>query len=82
MMTVLAFNALGRLAPGVSPEQATAEVSALLQGGGIDLRMLGAAGRRGADSRPENAVRVVPLLEEMVGEYRPALLALTVATAL
>ena len=83
VVMMMAFNALGRLAPGVSPEQATAEASTLLQGDGMESRFLGAiAGRRGADSRPENAARVVPLLEEMVGEYRPALLALTVATAL
>ena len=37
----------------------------------------------GEGERPfGNDVRVVPLLEEMVGAYRPALLALTVATAL
>ena len=79
MMLMMAFNALGRLAPGVSPEQAAAEGGTRLSTGG--LRMLAIGGGEG--ERPSgNDVRVVPLLEEMVGAYRPALLALTVATAL
>ena len=83
VVRLLAFSALGRLAAGVSPEQATAEASTLLQGDGVEFRMLPAiAAARGAAGRSENAARVVPLLEEMVGEYRPALLALTVATVL
>ena len=76
VILMMAFSALGRLAPGVSPEQAEAEAGTLLQGGAAGMRMLSVGG--GA----ENGVRVVPLLEEMVGAYRPALLALTVATAL
>ena len=79
MTLMMAFNALGRLAPGVSPEQAAAEAGTRLSTGG--LRMLAIGGGEG--ERPSgNDVRVVPLLEEMVGAYRPALLALTVATAL
>ena len=77
---------LGRLREGVPPERAAVEVGAILQG------MDGAGGRRpgGATGRaPGNALgidarvtRVIPLQEEMVGEYRPALLALAVATLL
>ncbi len=79
MMLMMAFNGLGRLAPGVSPEQAAAEAGTRLSAGG--LRMLSIGGEEG-ERPPGNDVRVVPLLEEMVGAYRPALLALTVATAL
>ena len=76
---------LGRLRPGVSPERAATEVGAILR------RMDGAAAGRsdrdgsgrarrdtpGSDAR---VTRVIPLLEEMVGAYRPALLALAGAT--
>ena len=80
--TILGFTALGRLAPGVSPEQATAEVGTLVQSGpGAALMLRALGGREGADS-PEVRARVVLLLEEMVGEYRPAMLALTTATVL
>ena len=75
---------LGRLREGVSAERAATEVRAILQ------RMDGTAGRRPAGGgsggtsgdTPEMNVRVIPLQEEMVGEYRPALAALTAATAL
>ena len=76
---------LGRLREGVSPEQAAVEVGAILQG--IDE----AGARRPSATRaaPANApdidarvTRVIPLQEEMVGEYRPALLALAGATLL
>ena len=76
MMLMMVFRALGRLAPGVSPGQAAAEAGTLLRSDG--LRMLPAGG----SGRFENDARVVPLLEEMVGGYRPALRALTAATAL
>ena len=76
MMLMMNFSGLGRLAPGVSPEQAAAEASTLLQSAATGFRIVTVGGG------PENDVRVVPLLEEMVGAYRPALLALTVATAL
>ena len=78
---------LGRLREGVSAERAATEISTILK------RMDGAAargpdgngsGRTGGDA-PESDVRVtrvIPLLEEMVGAYRPALLALTGATLL
>ena len=79
MMLTMAFNALGRLAPGVSPEQAAAEADARLSASGLRTLTIGG----GEGERPAgNEVRVVPLLEEMVGAYRPALLALTLATAL
>ena len=74
---------LGRLREGVSAEQAATEVRAILQ------RTDGATGRRpsgdGSGRIGDNAemdVRVIPLQEEMVGEYRPALAALSAATAL
>ena len=78
---------LGRLREGVSAERAATEISTILK------RMDGAAargpdgngsGRTGGDA-PESDIRVTrvtPLLEEMVGAYRPALLALTGATLL
>ena len=68
------FSALGRLGPGVSPEQAAAEASTILQ---RSDNFPGAT-----SERPAIEARVVPLLEEMVGGYRPALLALSAATAL
>ena len=75
---------LGRLRVGVSAERAATEVHAILQ------RMDGAAARRPsaagsgstAGDTPEIRVRVIPLREEMVGAYRPALAALAAATAL
>ena len=82
MVLMMVLNAIGRLAPGISPEQAAVEASTLLQSAATEFRILALGGARGPGSRPENDVRVVPLLEEMVGAYRPALLALTVATAL
>ena len=66
-ITLTAFRALGRLRPGVSAEQAAAEAGSILREvGGALPPLLGGSG-----------VRVVPLLEEMVGEYRPALSILT-----
>lgn len=71
----LAFSALGRLRPGVSAEQAATEARGILQrsSGGFPA-LAGVSGQRD--------VRVVPLLEEMVGEYRPALSMLTAVTML
>ena len=77
----LVFGALGRLRPGVSPEQAATEARTILQTS--DASLMARAGENQASGEgPEVDVRVVPLLEEMVGEYRPALLVLTAATAL
>ena len=75
---------LGRLREGVSPEQAAVEVGTILQG------MDGGESRPGATggtpgSAPDidaRVTRVIPLREEMVGAYRPALLALAGATLL
>ena len=67
----LSFPAVGRLRPGVSPEQAAAEVGAVLN-----------ADRSPSDPRPRLEPRVVPLQEEMVRGYRPALVLLSAVTAL
>ena len=71
----LTFSALGRLRPGVSPERAATEARGILQrsSGGFPA-LAGASGQRD--------VRVAPLLEEMAGEYRPALAMLTAVTVL
>ena len=82
MVITVAFNALGRLAPGVSAEQAAVEAQTLLQSSAGAMFGLPAGETRRAVRGLEVDARVVPLLEEMVGEYRPALLALTVATGL
>ena len=79
--------AVGRLRQGVTPERAATEVGAILQ------RMDDAVARRsdqdgngrtrrGAPEANARVTRVIPLLEEMVGEYRPALMALAGATLL
>ena len=81
MTVMMAFDALGRLAPGVSPEQAAAEASTRLQSAS-EFPVMAIGGGREGEGPSENAVRVAPLLEEMVGAYRPALLALTLATGL
>ena len=75
------IRALGRLRPGVSPTQAATEARTILQWGSDEL-MARVRENRPAGDVPEVGVRVVPLLEEMVGEYRPAPLALAAATAL
>ena len=77
----LVFGGLGRLRPGVSPEQAATEARTILQASAAGI-MARASGNQASGDGPEVVVRVVPLLEEMVGEYRPALLVLTAATAL
>ena len=84
MVVMIAVTVLGRLRPGVSPEQATTEVRTLLQGNETEFSTaLRAATRAGpSGDTPEIDAQVVPLHEEMVGEYRPALLALTAAMAL
>ena len=81
--------ALGRLAPGVSAERATTEVRTILQRSGIfarardiSARARDAQGGRASAGTPEIDGWVIPLQEEMVRGYRPALLVLTVATAL
>ena len=81
---MIAVDALGRLRPGVSPEQAAVEVRTILQRVDDDflraIRSMDGDGTRG-DALEVDA-RVIPLQEQMVGEYRPALLALTAAVAL
>ena len=77
----LLFGGLGRLRPGVSPEQAATEARTILQASGASV-VPRAGGDQASGDGPEVVVRVLPLLEEMVGTYRPALLLLTAATAL
>ena len=80
---VLAFDALGRLRPGVSPERAATEVRTILQRIDNDfLRRIRRSDDDAPGAPPAVDARVIPLQEAMVGEYRPALLALTAAVAL
>ena len=74
-VTTIRFKVLGRLRPGVSAEQAATEATSILQG---NSNAFPAVVRRSGPS----GVRVVPLLDEMVGAYRPALSILTVVTVL
>ena len=67
----LSFSALGRLRPGVSPEQAATEARTVLN-----------ADRLPSDPRPLLEAHVIPLQEEMVRGYRPALVLLSAVTAL
>ena len=73
------ITALGQLGPGVSLEQAATEVRTILQ---RRARMRATTGQVTRDYPPGVNGRVVPLQEQMVRGYRPALLALTAATAL
>ena len=80
---MISVDALGRLRSGVSPEQAAAEVRTILQR--IDDDFLRRIRRGDSDTAGDGLevdARVIPLQEQMVGEYRPALMALTVAMAL
>ena len=86
--TTVSFNALGRLRPGVSPQQAATETRTILQQGrnvlirGFAARGLSRQLDSGADDTPETDAVVIPLQEELTAQYRPALFALTVAMAL
>ncbi len=75
-VVMMSLTALGRLRPGVTVEQAAAEVGAIMQRGG-DARFI-----RNSRQRGRVDAGVIPLREEMVAEYRPALLALTAALVL
>ena len=83
-------NALGRLRVGVPPERAATEVRTILQHTDDQPYAANTAGYRSAirlyDGSTDEALmhdaQVIPLREEMVREYRPALLALTAAMAL
>ncbi len=76
------ITALGRLRPGVSIEQAATEVRTILQRSGVGARVRDAQGGRAPTATLEVDGQVVPLQAEMVRGYRPALLALSAATAL
>ncbi len=78
---------LGRLRGGVSAERAAAEVHAILRRmDGADAGPAGGGGTGGGrEATPDvdaRATRVIPLREQLVGGYRPALAALTGATLL
>ena len=83
-------NALGRLRAGVSPERAATEVRTILQHTDDRLYATNTAAYRSVirlyDGSTSEALmhdaQVIPLREEMVREYRPALTALTAAMAL
>ena len=83
---VITMTVLGRLRDGVSPERAAAEVRTILRRNddGVTRGFLRRADGAGdtASATPEIEARVVPLQEELVRGYRPALLALTVTTLL
>ena len=81
--SIISFPALGRLRTGVSPEQAAAEVRTILLRADDDfMRRLRRSDSDATGGIPELDARVIPLQEAMVGEYRPALLALTAAVSL
>ena len=65
----------GGIPPGASPGQAAAGAGGIPRSGGGGPLPAATAGA-------ESGVRVVPLLEEMVGEYRPALSILTAVAVL
>ena len=75
---------LGRLREGISAERAATEVRAILQhmNGAESRPPSGGGNGQTRGDTPEIRVRVIPLREEMVGAYRPALAALAAATAL
>ena len=65
VLVMFSFSALGRLRPGVSPERAATEARTMLQRNSDEF--LAQAENPPGDS-PAIDVRVVPLLDEMVGE--------------
>ena len=72
----IAFNALGRLRPGVSPAQAATEVRTILRRGN-DAGQRTREGTRSSGDAPQVDAQVIPLQQQLAAEYRPALLALS-----
>ena len=75
-------SALGRLRAGVSPEQAAAEASTILERRDDPLSGSSRGRNPQAGGAPLFDTRVIPLQEEMTAQYRPALAALSGATGL
>ena len=69
---IIAFSGLARLKDGVSVEQATAEGQTIVQR--IHAQMPGPIAQM-----PAPTLRLIPMQEDMIGEARPALLALVAA---
>jgi predicted permease len=66
------FEVIGRLAPGVTPASATSELGAIQRDLGV----------RYPQTNRDWGVRVVPLLDQMVGPVRPTLLVFLSAVAI
>ena len=80
---IISLRTLGRLRTGVSPERAAAEVQTILLRADDDfMRSVRRQDSDAAGDAPEIEAGVIPLQDALVGEYRPALLALTAAVAL
>lgn len=71
--TLYLLKVIGRLKPGVSPEQAVSDLS------GISTRLTAGYPRGQAHIRSGMQVRIMPLHRKLLGEAQPALLVLAVA---
>jgi len=71
--TLYLLKVIGRLKPGVSPEQAASDLSA------IGKRLMAGYPRGQARIRSGMQVRIMPLHRKLLGEVQPALLVLVVA---
>ena len=75
---MMIFNAMARLKPGVTPEQASAEATSRARSGPDPG--LAAVGLFGSSAPPD--VTLVPAVEAMTADVRPAILLLLAAVAL